>query len=174
MIDSLGWLPYVVVGFVVGVPGLAGAGLIVAAAWRWLKLRSLGASGERATAQVVDNQMESRSRGRITFRPVVTFQAGSGPEVTAVLADLTGFRSHVAGTTIDVLYDPRKPTEAKAVRAGGKLLAIPLAFGLLFLLFAFGAYEIGQHVIAVFNEVGAAEPGGFQDPGFGQGPLTGP
>ncbi|MDG4827433.1 DUF3592 domain-containing protein [Asanoa sp. WMMD1127] len=169
MIEDLAWLRYVVTAFVVGVPAVTGAGLIVAAAWRWKKLRALAATGERVTARVVDNQLESRSGGRMRFRPVVGFRSRSGQEVTAVLADLVGFRSHLLGTEIEVSYDPQRPTSATPVRAAGWRLIIPLAFGLGFLVFAFCAYQIADSVFDVFHDVGSFDSGGtggFDDPGF--------
>ncbi|GIF52097.1 uncharacterized protein DUF3592 [Asanoa ferruginea] len=169
MIENLTWLPYVVTAFVVGVPALVGAGLIVATARRWHKLRTLAASGQRVTAQVVDNQLESWSHGRTRFRPVVRFQPSSGQAVTTVLADLSGFRSHLVGSSIEVLYDPRNPTDATSVRAGGWTLVIPLVFGLIFLAFAFCAYQIADPVLGVFRDVGVFDPGGpggIQGPGF--------
>ncbi|GIF63297.1 hypothetical protein Ais01nite_13320 [Asanoa ishikariensis] len=171
MIEKLTWLPYLVTAFVVGVPALVGIGLIVTTALRWNKLRTLAGSGQRVTAQVVDNQLESWSGGRTRFRPVVRFQPGAGPEVTTVLTDLVGFRSHVVGTKIEVLYDPQNPTKAAPVRAGGWTLMIPLAFGLMFLVFGFCAYQIADSVLGVFHDVGFLDPGGpggfsGPDPGF--------
>nr|WP_204036253.1 DUF3592 domain-containing protein [Micromonospora qiuiae] len=128
------------------------------AAWWWRKLRALAASGHRATAQVVDNQLDSWSGGRTTFRPVVTFRTSSGQQVTTVLADLGGFRSHLIGTEIDVRYDPQKPTEAAPVRAGGAGLIITLVFGLIFLAFSLCAYQIADLVLSGFRDVG-----GFTD-----------
>ena len=166
MIESSAWPPYVVMGFVVGVPALVGAGLIVAAVRRWHKVRTLAASGQRVTAQVVDNQLESLPNRGTRFRPVVTFQPSPGQEVTTVLADLAGLRSHVVGTRIDVVYDPRNPTEASSVGGIGWRLLIPLGFGLAFLALARCAYQIADVVLGVFREVGSVDPGMFEDPGF--------
>ncbi|MGC4868110.1 DUF3592 domain-containing protein [Micromonospora sp. DT53] len=177
MIENLAWLPYVT-AFVVGVPALVGAGLIFAAARRWSKLRALAASGQRATAQVVDNQLESWSDGRTAFRPVVTFQASSGQEVTTVLADLGGFRSHLVGTEIDVLYDPQKPTEAAPVRKGNTRLIITLVFGLIFLTFSLCAYQMADLVLSEFRDFGgfsdSGDPGDFRDPDFNFDEFDGP
>src|SRR5690349_12836970 len=101
-----------VVALLVGIPALAGAALIIMAIRRWMTLRALGASGRPATARVVDNQMESGSEGRMRFRPIVTFRTDSGQDVTTTLPDLDGFRSHIVGTEIGVLYDPSNPGAA--------------------------------------------------------------
>jgi hypothetical protein len=170
MVDEMAWLPYVVTAFVTGVPALVGAALMVVAVGRWRKLRALGASGQHATARVVDNQVESWSGGRMTFRPVVTFRTGAGREVTAVLADLGGYRSHVVGTEIDVRYDPQRPTEAAPARTGHAGLVIALLFGLVFLAFSVCAYQVADLVLSVFRDVGGftdiGNPGDLGDPDF--------
>jgi hypothetical protein len=138
--------------FLVGGPALAGAGLIVAAVRRWLKLRALTAAGRPATARVVDNQLESWSDGRTSFRPVVTFRTEAGQDVTAVLADLDGFRSHLAGTEIPVVYDPANPAEATPARRPTGKLVVTLVFGVIFLLFAVCAYQVGGSMLDEFSE----------------------
>jgi hypothetical protein len=155
MIEDLDWLPYVVSAFVVGVPALAGALMIFSAVRRWLRVRELAASGERATARVVDNQVESGTNGRMTFSPVVEFETGSGRQVTAVLGDLSGFRSHVAGTEIAVFYDGRSPTDATPAGKGTAGLAVAVVFGLVFLGFAVIAYLFTSSLFDEFQDFGA-------------------
>ncbi|BBH68356.1 hypothetical protein ACTI_50410 [Actinoplanes sp. OR16] len=134
----------IVLALVVGIPALTGVALIVIAVRRWLALRALGTSGRQATARVVDNQMESRSEGRMSFRPIVTFRTDSGQEITTPLADLGGFRSHVVGTEIAVLYDPANPSAAAPVRGTRGRLAATVVFGVIFLAFAVCAYGVGR------------------------------
>jgi hypothetical protein len=142
MTDEPAWVPYLVMAFIVGVPALAGTSLIIAAVVRWNKLRALHAGGRQTTARVVDNQMESWSEGRTSFRPVVAFRTDTGQEVTTALADMDEFRSHLVGTEIPVFYDPEKPSEATpAKRPGGRFVAT-LAFGVIFLVFAVCAYQM--------------------------------
>ncbi len=178
MIENLTWLPYLVMPFFVGIPALVGAGLIFVAARRWRRQRALAASGQRATAQVVDNQVESWSQGRTSFRPVVRFRTGSGHEVTTVLADLSGFRSHLVGTDIEVLYDPQKPTEAAPVRKGGAGLVIALVLGLIFLTFSLFAYQMADLVLSGFRDVGgfshSVNRGDLGYPGFNGDEFGGP
>ncbi|MBB2944567.1 hypothetical protein FB565_004296 [Actinoplanes lutulentus] len=165
MIEDATWLPYAVTAFLVGVPALVGIALIVAAVRRWLTLRALAASGRPATARVVDNQMESSSEGQMSFRPVVTFRTEAGQEVTTPLADLDGFRSHIVGTEIAVLYDPERPSEATPARGSNTRLIATVVFGVIFLVFAVCAYRLGSAMISDFLDM----PGGFgQDNGFGQ------
>ena len=178
MIENLAWLSYFVMAFLVGIPALVGAWLIFTAARRWRRLRVLAASGQRATARVVDNQLESWSEGRTRFRPVVTFRAGSGQEVTTVLADLGGFRSHVVGTEIEVLYDPQKPIEAAPVRKGGAGLILTLVFGRIFLAFSLFAYQMADLVLSEFRDFGgfshSVNRGDLGDPHFNVHPFGGP
>ncbi|WP_143162591.1 DUF3592 domain-containing protein [Couchioplanes caeruleus] len=80
MIENMSWLAKLVAVLIVGIPALTGVGLLVAGARRWSRLRALASSGHRAVAQVVDNQMESWSDGRTSYRPVVTFRTDMGQD----------------------------------------------------------------------------------------------
>ncbi|MEU4558622.1 DUF3592 domain-containing protein [Actinoplanes sp. NPDC023936] len=156
MIGASTWWTHAVTAFLVGVPALVGLGLLAATARRWAKLRALTASGRPATARVVDNQLESRSNGRTTFRPVVTFRTESGQEVTTTLPDLDGFRSHLAGTEVAVRYDPQKPSDATPAQRNSGRLVVTMVFGVLFLVFAVCAYQM--------ISTGVDEFGDFQMP----------
>ncbi|MBB3097866.1 hypothetical protein FHR83_005550 [Actinoplanes campanulatus] len=154
MIGESPWWHYVVTALFAGVPALVGAGLIVAAVRHWSKLRTLTASGRQTTARVVDNQLESWSDGQTRFRPVVTFQTDSGQEVTTALADLDGFRSHIIGTEVPVIYDPQKPSEATPAQKGGGRLVTTVVVGMLFLVFAICAYPAITAVLDAFGDFG--------------------
>ena len=109
---------------------------------------------------------------------MVTFRAGSGQEVTTVLGDLGGFRSHVVGTEIEVLYDQQKPIEAAPVRKGGAVLILTLVFGLIFLGFSLFAYQMADLVLSEFPDFGgfshSVNRGGLGDPHFNVDPFGGP
>ncbi|WP_204300117.1 DUF3592 domain-containing protein [Actinoplanes campanulatus] len=175
MIGESPWWHHVVTALFVGAPALVGAGLIVAAVRRWSSLRTLTASGRQTTARVVDNQLESWSDGRTSFRPVVTFQTDSGQEVTTALADLDGFRSHIIGTEVPVVYDPQKPSDATpADKSGGRLVTTVVA-GVLFLVFAICAYPVVSAVLDGFGDFGSSVDSGYvSDPGFDFGDLETP
>ncbi|GGN75112.1 hypothetical protein GCM10010112_46010 [Actinoplanes lobatus] len=175
MIGESPWWHYVVTALVVGVPALVGTGLIFAAARRWTKLRTLTASGRQTTARVVDNQLESWSDGRTSFRPVVTFQTDSGQEVTTALDDLDGFRSHIIGTEVPVIYDPLKPSDATPAHKNGGRLVTTVVFGVLFLAFAIGAYSVVSTVLDGFGDFGSSvDSVDVSDPGFDFGDLETP
>jgi len=98
-------------------PLAVGIGLIVYGLSRGQKARQLERTGERVQGVVVDNQMESRTQGRITFRPIVRFRTLAGVETTAV-AEQPSFRSHVVGTSVPVVYDPADPSRASVLGRG--------------------------------------------------------
>jgi hypothetical protein len=162
MIDGLAWLRYVVGAVMVGVPALVGSVLIVVAVRRWGRLRALAAEGQRATGRVVDNQLESWSDGRTRFRPVVTFRTSSGQEVTTVLEDLAGNRSHLVGgnrshlvgTEVELFYDPEKPADAAPARSDRAGFVVALVFGVIFLVFAVCAFRVTGLVFSQFEEFG--------------------
>ncbi|MFC3385494.1 DUF3592 domain-containing protein [Couchioplanes azureus] len=170
MIENVGWLPKLVAVLIVGIPALTGVGLLVAGARRWSRLRALAGSGQRTVARVVDNQLESWSDGRTSYRPVVTFRTGTGQEVRTVLGDLASFRSHLAGTEIEVFYDPANPSEAAPTRKGGQGVVLYLVFGVVFLVFALCAYQMADMALDFFTDF--EDFGNIDDPGpddFDQG-----
>ncbi|MBW6439232.1 DUF3592 domain-containing protein [Actinoplanes hulinensis] len=175
MIGESTWWHYVVTALFVGVPALVGAALIVAATRRWTRLSSLTASGRQTTARVVDNQLESWSDGRTSFRPVVTFQTDSGQEVTTALADLDGFRSHIIGTEVPVVYDPQKPSDATPAHKSGGRLVTTVVVGVLFLAFAICAYPVVSAVLDGFGDFGSSvDSVDVSDPDFDFGDLETP
>jgi hypothetical protein len=117
---------YLVRGLLVLMPVLVGVGFLAVTARRWLGLRRLALSGERATAVVVGNQQESHDEGWIVFRPVVEFTTATGNRLRTVLEDLGGPRSHLVGSEIPVVFDPEAPTGAVPVgsRTGQTIAAV--------------------------------------------------
>jgi hypothetical protein len=101
---------------------LAGYGLLL-----WLRIRNLRQRGF-TNGIVVDNEVTSYSRGRLSFRPVVRFSTPAGREVTFVGAQGRS-RSYVEGSRLAVVYDPADPNRA-AVGTGGAALGY-LSVGLL-------------------------------------------
>ncbi|MEU8242288.1 DUF3592 domain-containing protein [Actinoplanes missouriensis] len=142
MIEESDWWSRVGMAFLVGGPTLVGLVLFVGAARQWTRVRALLVSGRPATARVVDNQLESLSDGRTSFRPVVTFRTESGQEVTTTLPDLDGFRSHLVGTEVAVRYDPEKPSDATPAQRSNTPVVVMVVFGVLFLVFAVCAYRM--------------------------------
>jgi Protein of unknown function (DUF3592) len=155
MIEESTWWPHLVMAFIVGVPALVGGALIFVAIRRWTRIRALTASGRQTTARVVDNQWESWSDGQTSFRPVVAFRTESGQEVTTALADLTGFRSHIVGTEIAVVYDPVQPSEATPARRNNGRVVATAVFGVVFLMFALCAYRLAGTLLTEFGEFGS-------------------
>lgn len=155
MLEDLTWLSSVVTVLVVGVPALAGVSMIFFAVRRWLRVRELTASGRPATARIVDNQVESGANGRMSFRPVVEFRTESGQQVTAVVGDLTGFRSHLVGTEIAVFYDAQTPTDVTPATKATAGLVGAMVFGLAFLGFSWLAHELTGEF---FGNVGGPGP----------------
>ena len=107
----------VLVGLLTLLPLALGIGLIVYGISRGQKARQLERTGERVQGVVVDNQMESRAQGRVTFRPVVRFRTTAGVETTAV-AEQPSYRSHVVGTSVPVVYYPADPSRASLIGRG--------------------------------------------------------
>jgi len=103
----------VLVGLITLVPLALGVLLLIFGIVRGRKARQLGQAGERVQGVVVDNQMESRTQGRTSFRPVVGFQTLAGREVTTV-TEQPSYRSHVVGTAVPVVYDPADPSRASS------------------------------------------------------------
>jgi hypothetical protein len=91
-----------------------GIGLVVHGVAKGRRARQHEQGGERVQGVVVDNQVESRTQGRITFRPVVRFRTLAGVETIAV-TEQPSFRSHVVGTAVPVVYDPADPSRASVV-----------------------------------------------------------
>ncbi|BAL91192.1 hypothetical protein AMIS_59720 [Actinoplanes missouriensis 431] len=142
MIEESDWWSRVGTAFLVGMPTLVGLALLVGAARQWARVRALLVSGRPATARVVDNQLESLSDGRTSFRPVVTFRTETGQEVTTTLPDLDGSRSHLVGTEVAVRYDPEKPSDATPAKASSAQTVVAVVFGVIFLVFALVAYQV--------------------------------
>jgi hypothetical protein len=97
-------------GVLAGLFMLVGVGVAVHGAVRMSTTRALAAAGYRAVGVVVDNQLISHHE-HLTFRPVVSFRTASGEDVTTAVGQ-SSYRSHVVGTSVEVVYDPRQPTRA--------------------------------------------------------------
>ncbi|MFI5497031.1 DUF3592 domain-containing protein [Actinoplanes sp. NPDC051859] len=147
------WLPTLGSVLIVGIPAVAGLALISAGVRRWIRHRSLAGSGHRATAVVVDNQLQSRSEGQTHFRPVVTFRTAAGQELKTVV-DLPQSRSYLTGTEFEIYYDPQRPTEVTPVRNGQRGTITYLVFGVVFLVFALFAYQLTSTMFEEFEDFG--------------------
>ena len=87
---------------------LAGLGLAVRGLMRMSATRALDAAGYRAVGVVVDNELTSHDDG-VSFRPVVEFRTAEGADVAAVV-DQPRSRSYLVGSSVEVVYDPDRPT----------------------------------------------------------------
>jgi len=79
----------------------------------------LRTEGRQATGVVVDNQVQSRHERRMTFAPIVRFEA-EGREVV-VVGDQRWNRSFVTGRPAQVVYDPAAPDRAHVRAEGGSV-----------------------------------------------------
>ena len=79
----------------------------------------LRTEGRKATGVVIDNQVHSHHEHRMTFAPVVRFEA-DGREVV-VVGDQRWNRSFVTGRPAEVLYDPAAPDRAHVRAEGGSV-----------------------------------------------------
>jgi hypothetical protein len=117
------------------IPAAAGVGFIGYGIYRVLRVASLVRSGQRVAGTVVDNQMRSRARGRIGFRPVVRFRTVAGEELTVVINQERG-RSTVVGSTVEVAYDETAPHNAELTSGNGMTSASYVLAGIAFIIFA--------------------------------------
>lgn len=157
---NLSGLPdlFLIIFAVVGL-GVGGAGVfaVVRGALDLRRSRLLRENGTRTSGTVVDNQVEShRTAGQpatagmpgtagrtwFTFRPAVRFRTTDGREITAI-GPASSNRSFVAGTTVELIYDPETPTrieltEGQGRGSGGvaKIVggAIAVVFAVIFLM----------------------------------------
>src|SRR5689334_1559575 len=107
--DALPVFAVLVSAFLVLLPAGAGLTMIIIGLRHWNRARRLTATGERALATVVDNQIVSHSQGRVSFLPVVTFRTQTGREIRTVLTDQRGNQSHLTGSQQTVAFDPEQP-----------------------------------------------------------------
>jgi hypothetical protein len=125
---------YGVIAIVVGVPALLGIVLVVFGVRGVRKRQALTAVAVPATATVVDNQVVSHAEGRIGFRPVVTFHTREGRELKVVVQE-EATASYIAGTLLQVLYDPARP-ELVIVPGRSRGAVFLVVFGGVFVAFA--------------------------------------
>jgi hypothetical protein len=125
---------YGVIAIVVGVPALLGIVLVVFGVRGVRKRQALTAVAVPATATVVDNQVVSHTEGRIGFRPVVTFHTREGRELK-VVAQEEASASYIAGTPLQVLYDPARPELVIVPGRSGSAVFL-VVFGGVFIAFA--------------------------------------
>ena len=145
MIEGSGWFEYGVSAMVVGIPALGGLVAIFAGVRSWRRARRLVRVGQRVTAVVTDNQLVSRSEGRVGFLPVVLFRTLDGRTVTTVLEDARRHRSHLVETEFDVLYDPADPRHAATADSRGVGGLATIVVGLVFLALGTAAYAMISH-----------------------------
>lgn len=135
--------PFFVVLFVLmGLVGVAvvlgGVRTSVRARRRSQDATRLTTEGVTTTGTVVDNRITSHHEHRMTFSPVVRFEAGDR-EVT-VVGEQVWNKSFVTGRPAQVVYDPADPDRAHVRAEGGSLLGngptgvVVAVFGVAFLV----------------------------------------
>ncbi|WP_170127038.1 DUF3592 domain-containing protein [Kineococcus rhizosphaerae] len=98
----------------------------------------LGTAGVTTTGTVVDNRITSHHEHRMTFSPIVRFDAG-GREVV-VVGEQVWNRSFVTGRAAQVVYDPAAPDRAHVRAEGGSVVGhgvtgvVVAVFGVVFLV----------------------------------------
>jgi hypothetical protein len=118
---------------------LLGGLLCVLPIIRILKLRRDLAAGIPATATVADNQIISRSKGGVSFRPLVTFRTSDGREIRALVATASA-SSFIVGSTLAVSYSPDNPELVHAAGQTERPLWMIAGFGAFML--ALGLYVV--------------------------------
>jgi hypothetical protein len=90
---------------------------------------------EHATGTVIDLSRETDSEGSVTFYPVVRFTTGVGKTIEFKSSSGSSPPSHSEGDTVDVLYDPDDPNDARLSGLFDLWLlpAVALALGVAFL-----------------------------------------
>ncbi|MEW1955994.1 DUF3592 domain-containing protein [Kineococcus sp. NPDC059986] len=115
---------FVVVFVVMALVGLAvvlgGVRSSVRARQRSQDASRLTTEGVSTTGTVVDNRITSHHEHRMTFSPIVRFEA-DGREVT-VVGEQVWNKSFVTGRPAKVVYDPADPDRAHVRAEGGSLL----------------------------------------------------
>ncbi|MBC8024847.1 MAG: DUF3592 domain-containing protein [Steroidobacteraceae bacterium] len=101
--------------------GLIGLGLLAGAIALALNTRSFIATAKHAPG-IVTELIEKRDTddGSITYKPVVAFTADSGASVTFASSFSSNPPAYDVGETVDVLYAPDNPNEAR-IRGFGSL-----------------------------------------------------
>jgi hypothetical protein len=92
-------------------------------------------TGTTTSGTVVDNQLESSGENGMVFHAVVEFTNTAG-ERLRIISPKHSRRSHVAGTTLPVIYDPAAPAQAIVGRGSGTQLVVT---GVVFTAFGVGA-----------------------------------
>lgn len=143
-LDDAGGTPtaFVVILVLVALVGVAvvlgGVRQVVRSRARRVDRSRLKTEGVKTTGTVVDNRMRSRREHRMTFSPVVRFEA-DGREVV-VVGDQVWNQSFVTGRSADVLYDPAVPDRAHVRAEGGSVVGagfsgvFVVVFGVAFLV----------------------------------------
>ncbi|MEZ0163858.1 DUF3592 domain-containing protein [Kineococcus sp. LSe6-4] len=114
----------------------------------------LGTDGVTTTGTVVDNRITSRHEHRLTFSPVVRFEA-AGREVT-VVGEQVWNRSFVPGRPAQVVYDPADPDRAHVRAEGGSPLGrgaggvFVAAVGAAFLVLVVVLFGVARSVFEQF------------------------
>jgi hypothetical protein len=91
---------------------LIGIGCAVGGAWWAVSTRDFMATAERGVGQVVELDASTDSDGDTTYYPIVEYAVGGK---TQRFKSNVGSSppSHRVGDTVNVLYDPENPTDAK-------------------------------------------------------------
>lgn len=114
-----------------------GVAMLVAAGYSYLHTREFVASAVAADGVVIANVWSTssgRNRSAAAY-PRVRFRTAAGREVTFVSGVGTNPPSYRAGESVEVLYDPGDPANAR-IHSFGSLYVLPLVFGILGTVFS--------------------------------------
>ncbi len=130
--------------------GLIGAGLLVGTFALAMNTRSFIATAKHAEGTVTE-LLEKRDKddGSITYTPVVAFIADSGANVSFASSFSSKPAAYDVGETVEVLYAPDDPNDAR-IKGFGSLWLGPLIMGVLG--FVFAGIGFGILIASRFNQ----------------------
>jgi hypothetical protein len=141
-------------------PLLAGVAIVAVGAVRLRRNRRLRKVGISVTATVVDNQLIGGTEGRLMFAPVIVYRTREGREIKTA-ASHQSYKSYIAGSAIEVLYDPDQPDRVLVPgQSSGPYVAI--VFGLVFVGFGIVTIVVSGVMAGlignVFGDAGTIQP----------------
>lgn len=127
---------------------LCGIGLLIGATSHLRRTRAFLATAVETTGQVValEEEPPTEPGERCTYRPVVSFEIGSTQRGRFESIAHSNPPEYEVGATVRVLYDPRRPNDAR-IRSFTSLWLLGIILGGLGLIFtALGAGLLLGHV----------------------------
>ncbi len=123
-----GWITWLFAGI--------GVALLVGALALALSTRRFIASADRSTGTVVELiQVRDKDDGSVTYKPVVEYTSKRGQRITFTSSFSSNPPSYSVGESVDVLYAPDEPNDAR-IDGFGSLWLGPLILSLIGAVFA--------------------------------------